>query len=63
MVGPYFQPKLEGEGKKRVYDLFLTVISGTTEAISPQNSVPAEMIVGFMLDYFKDSGTLRTVLE
>jgi GNAT superfamily N-acetyltransferase len=56
VVGPYFQPKLEGEGKKRVYDLFLSVISGTTEAISPQNSVPAEMIVGFMLDYFKDSG-------
>jgi GNAT superfamily N-acetyltransferase len=56
VVGPYFQPKLEGEGKKRVHDLFLTVISGTTDAISPQNSVPAEMIVDFILDYFRDSG-------
>jgi GNAT superfamily N-acetyltransferase len=56
VVGPYFQPKLEGDGKKRVYDLFLTVISGTNDAISPQNSVRAEMIADFMLDYFRDSG-------
>ncbi|SPM37342.1 hypothetical protein MRAB57_5185 [Mycobacterium rhizamassiliense] len=56
VVGPYFQPRLEGAGKTRVYDLFLTVIAGTNDAIDAQNSVPAQMIVDFMLDYFQDSG-------
>jgi GNAT superfamily N-acetyltransferase len=51
VVGPYFQPRLDGEGNKRVYDLFLTVLSG-----SNKDSVPAGQITAFLLEYFRDSG-------
>jgi GNAT superfamily N-acetyltransferase len=51
IVGPYFQPRLGGEGKKRVYDLFLTVLSGGNKG-----SVPAGMLTDFILDYFRESG-------
>jgi GNAT superfamily N-acetyltransferase len=56
VVGPYFQPRLEGEGRKRVYDLFLTVLSGNSAATTPENSVPAEQLTNFLLEYFRDSG-------
>jgi GNAT superfamily N-acetyltransferase len=59
VVGPYFQPRLEGEGKRRVYHLFLTVLGGTREAISPKNSVPTGMLVDFIVDYFRESGEGR----
>jgi len=56
VVGPYFQPRLEGAGKKRVRDLFLTVLSGSSEAISPENSVPAGQLSDFILEYFRETG-------
>ena len=55
IVGPYFQPRL-GDGKKRVYDLFLSVLSGSSGAISPDNAVRADQLTDFLLDYFRDSG-------
>ena len=56
VVGPYFQPRLEGAGKRRVYDLFLTVLNGNSEAITPENSVRAQQLTNFLLEYFRDSG-------
>jgi GNAT superfamily N-acetyltransferase len=56
VVGPYFQPRLDGEGKERVHDLFLTVLSGGRDAITPENSLRAEQIANFLLEYFRDSG-------
>jgi GNAT superfamily N-acetyltransferase len=56
VVGPYFQPRLEGAGKKRVYDLFLTILGGNAEAITSENSVRAEQLTKFILEYFRDSG-------
>lgn len=56
VVGPYFQPRLEGEGRKRVHNLFLTVLSANGDAISAENSVSAQTLVDFMLDYFRESG-------
>jgi GNAT superfamily N-acetyltransferase len=53
VVGPYFQPRLEGAGKNRVRDLFLTVLDGAAIAAS---AVPAEQLTGFLLEYFRDSG-------
>lgn len=55
VVGPYFQPRVDGEGKKRVYDVFLTVLSGSSEVISPENSVPAGQLTDFLLEYFRAS--------
>ncbi|BBZ72018.1 GNAT family N-acetyltransferase [Mycobacterium paraseoulense] len=56
VVGPYFQPRLDAEGKKRVHDLFLTVLSGSRDAITPENSVCAEQLADFLIEYFRDSG-------
>jgi hypothetical protein len=56
VVGPYFQPRLEGEGKNRVHHLFLTVLSAARGTISSDNAVSAQMLANFMLDYFHDSG-------
>ena len=56
VVGPYFQPKLEGKGKKRVYGLFLTVLHASTQVISPDNSLSAGLLAKFLLQYFRDSG-------
>lgn len=56
VVGPYFQPRLDGTGTKRVYNLFLTVLSGSGDAISPENSVSAATLTNFLLDYFRASG-------
>ncbi|HET9890122.1 MAG TPA: hypothetical protein VFQ42_06435, partial [Mycobacterium sp.] len=56
VVGPYFQPRLPGEGKKRVHGLFLSVLRGTSDAISPDNSVRTEQLIDFFLEYFRDSG-------
>jgi hypothetical protein len=55
-AGPYFQPRLEGEGKKRVYDLFLTVLYGSSGAISPGHSVSARQLTAFLREYFAASG-------
>jgi len=55
VVGPYFQPRLDA-GKKRVYDLFLTVLSGPTEAVSSDNAISAAQLTDFLLQYFRDSG-------
>jgi len=52
VVGPYFRPRLEGEGKKRIYDLFLIVLSGS----GPDNSVPGGKLADFLLEYFRASG-------
>jgi GNAT superfamily N-acetyltransferase len=56
VVGPYFQPRLDGEGKKRAYNLFLTVFGGNGEAITPDNSVRAAIITDFLVEYFRQSG-------
>jgi GNAT superfamily N-acetyltransferase len=56
VVGPYFQPRLEGECKHRVYNLFLTVLNNTNDAISAADSVSAEQIATFLLEYFRSSG-------
>jgi hypothetical protein len=56
VVGPYFQPKLEGKGKKRVYGLFLSVLHASSQVISPENSLPAGLLAKFLLQYFRDSG-------
>lgn len=50
VVGPYFQPRLDA-GKKRVYDLFLTVLNAT-----PENSIRTEHLTNFIVEYFRDSG-------
>jgi GNAT superfamily N-acetyltransferase len=54
VVGPYFQPRLDGEAKKRVGGLFLTVLCGS--AVAPDNSVRGEQLTNFLLEYFRDSG-------
>jgi predicted N-acetyltransferase YhbS len=56
IMGPYFQPRLAGEGTKRVHDMFLTVLSGNSEAIAPENSVRADQVTSFLLEYFRKSG-------
>lgn len=55
VCGPYFQPKLGGYGKKRVYDIFLTVLSGN----GPDDSVRAAQVASFLLEYFRGSGEGR----
>jgi GNAT superfamily N-acetyltransferase len=57
-AGPYFQPRLEGEGKKRVYDMFLAVLYGSSGAISPgpSPSVSAPQLAAFLREYFPASG-------
>jgi hypothetical protein len=56
IVGPYFQPRLEGEDKHRVYNLFLTVLNKTNDATSAEDSVSAKQIAKFLLEYFRSSG-------
>ena len=56
VIGPYFQPRLEGEGKKRVYNLLLAVVYGSGEAISPEGSVAAGQLTAFLREYFAASG-------
>lgn len=53
VVGPYFQPRLAGGGKKRVYDLFLTVLDAKANR---ENTVRADQVTQFILEYFRDSG-------
>ena len=36
VIGPYFQPRLEGEGKKRVYNLLLAVVYGSGKRSVPK---------------------------
>ncbi len=52
VLGPYFQPRLGGAGKKRVYDVLLTVLSGC----GPENSIRAAQLTSFLLEYFRGSG-------
>jgi GNAT superfamily N-acetyltransferase len=56
VVGPYFQPRCEGEERKRVYDVFLCVVSEGQNGTSPKDSVPARQIAEFLLEYFEQSG-------
>ena len=56
VVGPYFQPRLDGSGTNRVHDLFLTVLSGSREVLGPEKTLRAELLTDFILDYFRDSG-------
>lgn len=56
VIGPYFQPRLDGEGTKRVYDLLLTVLSASSEVARPENSVPAGQFTDFLLEHFRESG-------
>lgn len=51
VTGPYFQPRLDGNGKERVYDMFLAVLHGGDQA-----SVEAPRIVAFLREYFTASG-------
>jgi hypothetical protein len=51
VTGPYFQPRLDGEGKQRVYDMFLAVLCGDGKA-----SLPAPTITAFLKEYFTASG-------
>ena len=55
VVGPYFQPRVDS-GSERVQNLFLTVLSGNSDAITPENSVRAAMLVDFLIEYFQQSG-------
>jgi GNAT superfamily N-acetyltransferase len=55
ILAPYFQPRL-GEGKKRVFNLFLTVLSGSARVITPENAVVAQDVTDFIREYFRDSG-------
>ncbi len=52
VVGPYFQPRLAGEGKKRVYGIFLAVLSGSNGTVSAGPSVSARQIAAFLQEYF-----------
>jgi hypothetical protein len=56
VVGPYFQPKLDGEGKERVYNLFLTVVNESNNPATWQDSVPGKQIADFLIEYFQSSG-------
>lgn len=59
VVGPYFQPRLKGQGKKRVYGLFLAVLDGSEGATGPGQLVPvvpARQLTEFLLEYFAASG-------
>jgi GNAT superfamily N-acetyltransferase len=56
VVGPYFQPKLEGEGKTRVYNLFLTVVNASDDPTTWQDAVSGEQIANFLCEYFRSSG-------
>jgi Acetyltransferase (GNAT) family len=56
IVGPYFQPKLEGEDKERVYNLFLTVVNESNDPATWQDSVSGQQIAEFLCEYFHASG-------
>jgi GNAT superfamily N-acetyltransferase len=56
VVGPYFQPKLEGEGKTRVPNLFLTVVNDSDDPATWQDSVSGDQIAEFLCGYFRSSG-------
>ncbi|MDT7765230.1 MAG: hypothetical protein QOC63_4650 [Mycobacterium sp.] len=56
IVGPYFQPKLEGKGKTRVYNLFLTVVNESNDPATWRDSVSGEQIANFLCEYFWSSG-------
>jgi hypothetical protein len=58
IVGPYFQPRLEGEGKKRAYDMFLAILPGSG-TVSPPRAMPARQIAEFLLEYFAGSAEGR----
>ncbi|MGD0702857.1 MAG: GNAT family N-acetyltransferase [Trebonia sp.] len=56
VIGPYFQPRLKGKGKMRVYGLFLAVLDGSNEATGPGQLVSARQLTEFFLEYFETSG-------
>jgi GNAT superfamily N-acetyltransferase len=49
VIGPYFQPRVLGEGRKRVHGMFLAVLHGGDGA-----SVPAPQLAAFLQEYFAD---------
>jgi GNAT superfamily N-acetyltransferase len=49
IVGPYFQPRLDTEGRKRVYGMFLSVLYGASGCVS------APRITRFLEEYFRQS--------
>jgi GNAT superfamily N-acetyltransferase len=50
VIGPYFQPRLVGEGRRRVHGMFLAVLYGGDGA-----SVPAPQLAAFLQEYFADA--------
>ena len=48
VVGPYFQLQLGGEGKKRMYGMFLAVLYGGDKA-----SISASQLAAFLREYFR----------
>jgi len=56
IAGPNFQPRLEGEGRKRVHDLFLTVLHASDGVISSEPSVSAQNVADFLQEYFVACG-------
>lgn len=54
VVGPYFQPRLDAD-RKRVYNLFLTVLYGAAGVISPGPSVSAAQLTAFLEEMFRAS--------
>jgi GNAT superfamily N-acetyltransferase len=56
VVGPYFQPKLDGTDKTRVYNLFLTVLNASNDPATWQDSVSGKQIADFLIEYFRSSG-------
>jgi GNAT superfamily N-acetyltransferase len=55
VTSPYFQPRLKGKGKKRVYGLFLAVLGGSNAATGAGQSVSAGQLSSFLLEYFATS--------
>ena len=56
IAGPYFQPRLEGEGRQRVYDLLLTVLHASDETVSPARTMPGWQVTDFLREYFAAAG-------
>lgn len=48
VIGPYFQFRINGEGNKRVYDMFLAVLYGGDRAL-----VSAPQLAAFLTEYFE----------
>lgn len=56
IAGPYFQPRIEGEGRQRVYDLFLTVLHAGSGITSRESTMSAQKVADFLQEYFVATG-------